>query len=129
VEIMGIRIPTIVKDNVAIRCEGCLEVIDGTPWRLNVLDIVSAETPVSWTGRPVINPGPFEFHGDPAHVRRWMAERGWLFCRRGQIREIMRPVASPRARHGAIARSGDRRPLTPRRGVPILRRSGASIDT
>lgn len=94
-EIMGIRIPTIVTDNVAVRCDGCLEVIEGTPWRLNVLDTVAAESPVSWAGRPVLNPGPFQFHRDEAHVHAWMRDRGWLFCRRGQVREIMRPVPIP----------------------------------
>ena len=68
-EIMGVTIRTIIEDNVSKRCDGCLEVIDGTPWRMNLLDIVTAETPVSWAGRPAINPGPFQFHGDPAHVR------------------------------------------------------------
>ena len=92
---MGIRIRTIVEDNVARRCDGCLEVIDGTPWRINLLDIVAAETPVSWTERPLINPGPFQFHCDPAHVRTWMAAKGYRFCRRGQVREIMRPVPIP----------------------------------
>ena len=75
VEIMGVDIRTIVKDNVAARCDGCLEVIEGTPWRINLLDIVTAEKPVGWTERPVINPGPFQFHGDADHVRRWMAAR------------------------------------------------------
>src|ERR671910_1540099 len=95
VEIMGVQIRTIISDNVATRCEGCRQVIDGTPWRINLLDIVTAETPVSWAARPVINPGPFQFHGDAACVRRWMAARGYLFCRRGEIREIMRPVPIP----------------------------------
>jgi hypothetical protein len=94
-EIMGVRIPTIVVDNNARRCDGCLELIDGTPWRINILDTVAAETPVSWAARPVINPGPFQFHGDAAHVRSWMRKRGHLFCRRGQVREIMRPIAIP----------------------------------
>jgi hypothetical protein len=94
-EIMGVRIPTIVVDNNARRCDGCLETIDGTPWRINILDTVSAETPVSWAARPVINPGPFQFHGEPAHVRAWMGRRGYLFCRRGEVREIMRPIAIP----------------------------------
>jgi hypothetical protein len=94
-DIMGIRIPTIVKDNVAIRCDGCLEVIDGTPWRVNLLDTVASEVPVSWAGAPAINPGPFQFHPDPAHVRAWMAARGYLFCRKGEVREIMRPVQIP----------------------------------
>ena len=94
---MGVQIRTIVKDNVARRCDGCFEVIDGTPWRINILDIVATETPVSWASRPAINPGPFQFHGDPTHVRRWMAAKGYLFCRRGQVREVMRPVRIPSA--------------------------------
>jgi hypothetical protein len=94
-EIMGVKIDTIISDNVAKRCAGCGQVIDGTPWRVNLLDIVAAETPVSWTARPVINPGPFQFHGDPVCVRQWMAGRGFLFCRKGEVREIMRPVPIP----------------------------------
>jgi hypothetical protein len=94
-EIMGIQIRTIVRDNVARRCDGCLEVIEGTPWRVNLLDIVAAESPVAWTQRPAVNPGPFQFHGEPGCVRRWMAGKGYLFCRRGEVREIMRPVAIP----------------------------------
>jgi hypothetical protein len=94
-EIMGIQIRTIIEDNVAKRCDGCHEIIDGTPWRINLLDIVAAETPVSWAGRPEVNPGPFQFHGDPSHVRAWMAGKGYLFCRRGEVREIMRPVRIP----------------------------------
>ena len=110
-EIMGIQIRTIVKDNVAIRCDGCLKVIDGTPWRVNLLDIVAAEAPVAWTDRPTINPGPFQFHRDPACVRRWMAGKGFLFCRRGEVREIMRPVRDPdrSARLGPVRRHPSRR--------------------
>ncbi len=103
---MGIRIPTVVKDNVATRCDGCLEVIDGTPWRVNVLDTVAAETPVSWAGRPASNPGPFQFHRDAAHVRTWMRARGWLFCRRGVVREIMRPIPVPPQTPGEDPRWG-----------------------
>ena len=94
---LGVRIPTIVEDNVSIRCDGCLEVIAGTPWRMNILDVVAAETPVSWAERPPINPGPFEFHGDGAHVRMWMRTRDFLFCRKGEVREIMRPIPIPGA--------------------------------
>ncbi|MGH2474764.1 MAG: hypothetical protein ACRDIL_05820 [Candidatus Limnocylindrales bacterium] len=94
-EIMGVQIRTIITDNIATRCAGCDGVIEGTPWRVNILDIVTAETPVSWASRPVINPGPFQFHGDPACVRRWMAARGHLFCRKGEVREIMRPIPIP----------------------------------
>ena len=108
---MGVQIRTIIKDNVASRCDGCLEVIDGTPWRVNLLDIVAAESPVAWTDRPTINPGPFQFHSDPACVRRWMADKGYLFCRRGEVREIMRPVADPgrSAALGPVRRHPSRR--------------------
>jgi hypothetical protein len=94
-EVAGVEIRTIVSDNVATRCDGCREVIDGTPWRISVLDTVSPEAPPSWTDAPPINPGPFQFHPDPAHVRAWMASRGYLFCRKGIVREIMRPVSIP----------------------------------
>ena len=75
-EIMGVDIRTIISDNVATRCDGCNEIIEGTPWRVNVLDIVATESPVDWTDTPLVNPGPFQFHGDPAHVRVWMAAQG-----------------------------------------------------
>ncbi len=94
-EYLGVRIPTIVRDTEAARCDGCLGVIQGTPWRLNILDVVAAETPASWAGHTAINPGPFEFHRDPAHVRAWMREHGYLFCRKGRVREIMRPIRIP----------------------------------
>ena len=94
-EIMGVDIRTIISDNVATRCDGCNEIIEGTPWRVNVLDIVATESPVDWTETPLVNPGPFQFHGDPAHVRVWMARKGYLFCRRSEVREIMRPVPIP----------------------------------
>ena len=85
-EIMGIRIPTVVQDNVARRCDGCLEVIEGTPWRINLLDTVTTEVAAPWTDTLAINPGPFQFHPDDSHVRSWMAARGYLFCRKGQMR-------------------------------------------
>jgi hypothetical protein len=94
-EIMGIRIGTVVEDNVARRCEGCLRIIDGTPWRVNILDTVSTEVAAPWTQVSAINPGPFEFHSDEACVRSWMAQRGYLFCRKGRVREIMRPISLP----------------------------------
>jgi hypothetical protein len=94
-ELYGVRIPTIVTDNIAVRCLGCGEVIDGQPWRLNILDTMAPELPVSWTEAAVINPGPFEFHSDPAHALSWMARQGYLYCRHSQVREIMRPIALP----------------------------------
>ena len=69
--------------------------IDGTPWRLNILDIVAPERAADWTDAPAINPGPFQFHSDPEHARSWMRSKGWLFCRKGEIREIMRPIPVP----------------------------------
>jgi hypothetical protein len=94
-ELMGVTIRTIVADNVATRCDGCRELIEGTPWRINLLDIVATERPADWSERPTINPGPFQFHSDEACVRTWMSRRGHLFCRKGRVREIMRPVAIP----------------------------------
>ena len=43
-EIMGVHIRTIISDNDARRCDGCGELIEGTPWRINLLDIVAAES-------------------------------------------------------------------------------------
>jgi hypothetical protein len=94
-ELYGVRIPTIITDNIAARCAGCGDVIEGRPWRVSILDIVAPEAPVSWTESPSLNPGPFEFHSDPSHVLAWMAGRGMLYCRRSQVREIMRPVWLP----------------------------------
>ena len=96
-QLMGVNINTIVEDNVAIRCDACLEIIPGTPWRLNILDIVSTEIAVSSEQQGAINPGPFQFHSDPAHVRRWMGDNGYYFCQKSQVREIMRPIPLPGA--------------------------------
>ena len=96
-ELMGVSIRTIVEDTVARRCDGCHQVIGGTPWRINLLDIVATERPADWSESPALNPGPFQFHSDEACVRTWMARRGHLFCRRGRVREIMRPVPIPAA--------------------------------
>lgn len=94
-ELMGVTIRTIVSENVAVRCDGCREIIAGTPWRISILDMVATEVPVGPTARAAINPGPHQFHGDAACVRLWAAERGHLVCRRGGFREIMRPVRLP----------------------------------
>jgi hypothetical protein len=94
-DINGIRIPTIQKDNVAVRCRGCGGVIEGTPFRVNVMDITAVEIPPAWSGRTTINPGPYQLHADPACARLWMRERGNLFCRKSSIRELMRPIVVP----------------------------------
>ena len=36
-----------------------------------------------------------EYGADPRHARIWMARRGFLFCRKGEVREIMRPIPLP----------------------------------
>ena len=61
----------------------------------SLLDIVSPEAPPSWAVGARLNPGPHEFHADPAHFRTWAGRRGYLFCRLSDVREIMRPVAIP----------------------------------
>ena len=94
-ELYGVRIATIVEDNVALRCSGCGGVIEGRPWRVSILDTIAPEAPVSWTASAVPNPGPFEFHADPRHVLAWMASREMLYCRRSAVRELMRPVWLP----------------------------------
>ena len=94
-QLMGVNINTIVKDNVATRCDGCLEVIEGTPWRLNILDTVATEIAMSAAEQGAINPGPFEFHREPSHAKQWMADRGFYFCRLSEVREIMRPIPLP----------------------------------
>ncbi len=94
-DLYGVRIPTIISENVSIRCAGCGGIIRGTPWRVSLLDIVAPESPPSWAESTQLNPGPFQFHSDPNHVLAWMAQRGLLFCRRSQVREIMRPVWLP----------------------------------
>jgi hypothetical protein len=114
-EIMGIQINTIIRDNVATRCDGCLEIIDGTPWRINLLDIVAAEAPVAWTDRPAINPGPFQFHGNPARSARscdrWQsrARRAATGCATGSIATIM-SSSPPEPEAAPLAGSPDREP-------------------
>ena len=94
-EIYGIPIPTLFDENTAIRCEGCGEPIAGTPFRVNLLDIVAPEAPPSWAVGSKLNPGPHEFHADPDHFRKWAKRRGHYFCRLSDVREIMRPVPIP----------------------------------
>ena len=94
-EIMGIRIPTVFADGDALVCEGCGTHIDGEPFRVSIMDVVATEIPPSWADGVAINPGPHEFHADPAHFRAWARERGYLFCRLSSVRELMRPIAVP----------------------------------
>ena len=94
-DIMGIRIPTIIKDNQAVRCRGCGRVIEGTPFRVNVMDIVATEIPPAWNVPTPINPGPFQLHSDPACAHAWMRSKGYLLCRKSAIRELMRPFPVP----------------------------------
>lgn len=101
-EILGIRMPTVFADNDSKVCEGCGTAIAGTPFRVSLLDVVAAEVPDSWARHARLNPGPHQFHADPACFRAWAREREFFFCRLSQVREIMRPVAIP----GEIVRWG-----------------------
>jgi len=94
-EILGIRIPTVFADNDAKVCDGCGEPIRGTPFRVSLLDVVAAEVPDSWARHARLNPGPHQFHSDPACYRTWCRARGYFFCRFSTVREVMRPVAIP----------------------------------
>lgn len=94
-EIMGIRIPTVFEENDAKRCAGCGEPITGTPFRVSIMDSVAREAPPTWAERAAMNPGPHQFHADPAHFRAWAARRGYYLCRLSDVRELMRPVPLP----------------------------------
>jgi len=94
-EIYGITIPTVFDENNSIRCAGCGELIEGRPFRITILDIVSPEAPPSWAVGAALNPGPHQFHSEPGHFRAWARKRGFLFCRLSDVREIMRPVPIP----------------------------------
>lgn len=92
---MGIRIPTVFEENDAMRCAGCGEHIDGTPFRVSIMDNVSPEAPPSWAVGARLNPGPHEFHPVAEHFRAWARRRGYYFCRLSDVRELMRPIAIP----------------------------------
>jgi len=91
-EIMGIKISTIITENSSIRCEGCREPISGTPFRISVLDIIATEVAPSFESASPINPGPFQFCEKPACPALWEARHGWYSCTQSEVREIMRPV-------------------------------------
>ncbi len=92
---MGIRIPTVFEETDAIRCAGCGEHIDGTPFRISIMDIVSPEAPPSWAIGAPLNPGPHEFHADASHFQTWARKRGYFLCRLSDVRELMRPIPIP----------------------------------
>jgi hypothetical protein len=94
-EYLGIRIPTIFGETDARRCAGCGRHIDGRPFRVSLMDIVSSESPPSADSGARLNPGPHQFHADPACVRLWCRERGYYVCRLSEFRILMRPVALP----------------------------------
>ena len=50
-QIMGIRIPTVFEENDAKRCAGCGEPIEGTPFRISIMDAIAREAPPSWAER------------------------------------------------------------------------------
>ena len=69
--------------------------IDGIPFRVSILDIISTETAPTWASGARLNPGPHQFHGDPEHFRAWCRQLGFLLCRLSAVREIMRPISVP----------------------------------
>ena len=91
-EIMGIRIPTLISENSAARCDACRKNIDGVPFRVSILDIIATEIAPSFGEPSPINPGPFQFCTDRSCPDRWIAARGWLRCTKSSVREVMRPV-------------------------------------
>ena len=143
-EIMGIQIRTIIRDNVATRCDGCLEIIDGTPWRINLLDIVAAEAPVALDRSPADQPGPVPVPRRPGLRPALDGRRGLpvLPARPGPrdhapgadpgeppaVRAVRRdPSRRPRVRPRLTSerrpgRPTDRPRLTLTRRAPILRR-------
>jgi hypothetical protein len=94
-DIMGVRVNTLGTDENAVRCRGCSGLIEGQPFRVSVMDTVAIERPPSMAEKTPVNPGPFQFHSDPACVRAWMRERGYLLCRKSTVRALMRPVQLP----------------------------------
>jgi hypothetical protein len=94
-QIMGIRIPTVFSETDATVCAGCGRPIEITPFRVSILDAIAVEAPPSWATGATINPGPHQFHADPACFWAWARERGYLECRRSVVRELMRPVVVP----------------------------------
>ena len=94
-EIYGIPITTVFDENNAMRCAGCGERIEQTPFRISILDIVAPEAPPSWAVGAKVNPGPHQFHANPEHFRAWARRHDYFFCRLSDVREIMRPVPIP----------------------------------
>ena len=94
-EYLGVRIPTVFEENIAIRCAGCGEVIEGIPFRVSIMDIAPVELPPSWAASARLNPGPHQFHSDPDHFRTWCRGKGHLICKLSDVRELMRPIAIP----------------------------------
>jgi len=92
---MGIRIPTVFSETDAIVCAGCRSPIAVTPFRVSIMDAMAAETPPSWATNAPHNPGPHQFHADPACFWNWARERGFYSCRLATVREVMRPVPLP----------------------------------
>jgi hypothetical protein len=96
-QIMGIRIPTVFSDTDAIVCDGCGRAIEITPFRVSIMDAIAGESPPSWASTVTINPGPHQFHADPACFWAWAGQRGYLACRLAMVRELMRPIPLPGA--------------------------------
>ena len=99
-EYLGIRIPTVFGETDARRCAGCGRHIDGRPFRVSLMDIISSESPPLWDTGARLNPGPHQFHEDPACVRLWCQAKRYYICRFSEFRALMRPVQLPGAAGG-----------------------------
>ncbi|HEY8168961.1 MAG: hypothetical protein ACHQ02_00230 [Candidatus Limnocylindrales bacterium] len=93
--IQGIRIATVFSDIDATVCAGCGRPIDITPFRVSIMDAVAVESPPSWSTSVAINPGPHQFHAQPACFWAWATARGYVACELATVRELMRPIAIP----------------------------------
>ena len=141
-EIMGVQIRTIVRDNVARRCDGCHEIIEGTPWRVNLLDIVAAEAPVAWTDRPrSTRARSSSIATPPACVAGWpaatscsaVAARSARSCGRSRSRPIHRAGACATGSIATITSSsppdGDARDRSRPRRSPVDIASAARLSS
>ncbi|MGD8487046.1 MAG: hypothetical protein PVG27_04455 [Chloroflexota bacterium] len=93
--IHGITIPTVFSENDARRCAGCGEAIEGTPFRVSVMDNVAREASPSWAEIATINPGPHQLHAQDDCFRAWARHHGHYVCRLSSVRELMRPTPLP----------------------------------
>ena len=94
-DIMGIRIPTIWQDNIAVRCRGCSEPIDGEPFRVSVMDIAATEIPAGWESATPSTRAPTSSTPRPTASGAGCASAATSSAGGRTVRELMRPIAVP----------------------------------